>query len=220
MVVLCICLGHYHVCDITLHSFTNQISIGHSLLIHRLVLPVLPHLLSEIATATVNGKSIISFWSYTYFNKVVSTSYGSNAVIEHVFCLLNALHKGRNAFLRNIHHAYLLWPLLASLLKPCLQMLVKFWMRIDRLLMNRHTKLYLLTNQPLNSRIILCIDRQICDGCWYRTTDVSSNMVGIHMVSKRYCKTDYDVLTLMNIRHNSDFSTLKHRAVHKLVHQR
>ena len=126
MVVLCICLGHYHVCDITLHSFTNQISIGHSLLIHRLVLPVLPHLLSEITTATVNGKSIISFWSYTYFNKVVSTSYGSNAVIEHVFRLLNALHKGRNTFLRNIHHAYHLWPLLASLLKPCLQMLVKF----------------------------------------------------------------------------------------------
>ena len=126
MVVLCICLGHYHIGDITLHSFTNQVSISHSLLLHRLDLPVLPYLLTEITTATVNCECIVTFWSYTYLDKVVTTSNGTDAVIEHVFRLLNTLHKGCDTFLRNIHHAYHFRPLLPGLLKSCLQMLVKF----------------------------------------------------------------------------------------------
>ena len=151
---------------------------------------------------------------------MVTASNGTDAVVEHVFLLINTPQHGGDTFFRYIHYTHHLWPLLASLLQTQLQVFVKVGNWIDWLLLDAHTKSYTLTNALFNHRIILWIDGHVCDGRRYRATDVTTHMVWVHVVSEWNRESNHDVLAGMNVRHDSDLGTLKHRVIKEVIHHR
>ena len=60
----------------------------------------------------------------------------------------------------------------------------------------------------------------LCDGSLFATTatDVATYMVGVHMIGKRNSKAYYDVLTSVNIRHDSYLRALEHRMIEEMIH--
>lgn len=90
-------------------------------------------------------------------------------------------------------------------------------MFIDRLLMNRHAELDILTYSLLYGSIIRCIDRQISNGSADRTTNITSDMIRIDMIGKWYREAYNDILACMDIWHDTDLGPLKHRMIKEVV---
>ena len=73
-------------------------------------------------------------------------------------------------------------------------MFIQLFYVIDRLLMNGHSKLYMLTDATLYCGIVSLIHLQISDNRAHGATDVAAHMVRIDMVDKRNDEAHHYIL--------------------------
>ena len=124
MIEFSIRLSNNHICEIPLHCFTYKIPVSDTCQFACLHLPVFPHFLTEITTATMDGESIASIRCCSYLNEMVSSTYSTDAMIEHVFALIHSFKKFGNPFLADIDVVHHLRPLLTSFLMRVLKITV------------------------------------------------------------------------------------------------
>lgn len=134
---------------------------------------------------------------------MVTATNSTDAMVEHVFALIDALQEGCDSFFCYVNSVHHLWPILTCFVYGILKVLVQFLVVIYRLLMNGHTELYILSDSLLDGWIINFIDLKVCDGCAYRATDVTTNMIWVHMVCEWHGEANHDVLASVNVRHDS-----------------
>jgi len=148
---------------------------------------------------------------------MVAAADRTDTVVEHMFALVDAPQKGGDTLLRHVDPVHHLRPLNARPVDRILKVLVELLVVVDGRLVNLHTEFHVVADRPLDGREVGLADRKIRNGGADRATDVSADMIRIHVVGERHGEVHHNVLARMNIGHNAYFRTLEHRMVEEPV---